>query len=243
MSSLGFSCSYTKLRDVEDESPCGRPATRRAKGAPKCMGHWAGEHLMGMLGGTEHARKTWLWAGGVLLCLAVWGTWAYSVTFTYYTYLTWALAVFSAGLILVTGPEHPLGGSLTLVSAPVIGYALLSNSAALLGLNPFRDAAPPERSAADLLSASVDLATGVIFIGSFVGFLFLYLADDRRELRFYTALNLPLAVLALPCVVTLTVLTHGQYLDVRPWIVVVYVAAVVARGKERVRQLAKRLRV
>ncbi|MGA5547637.1 hypothetical protein [Streptomyces pseudogriseolus] len=42
---------------------------------------------------------------------------------------------------------------------------------------------------------------------------------------------------------TLTVLTHGRYLDVRPWIVVVYVAAAVARGKERVRQLARRLRV
>ncbi|MGA5174741.1 hypothetical protein ACPCK5_17220 [Streptomyces pseudogriseolus] len=40
---------------------------------------------------------------------------------------------------------------------------------------------------------------------------------------------------------TPTVLTHGQYLDVRPWIVVVYVAAAVARGRERVRQLAKRL--
>ena len=243
MSGLGFTCSYTKLKDVERESPCGRPATRRAQGAPKCMGHWAAEHLMDTLGGTEHARKTWLCAGVLLLCYAVWGTWAWSYSYNYYWYLTWALVVFSVGLLLITGPEHPLGGWLTLVSAPVIGYSLLSNGVALLDINPFRDTELPKGSDPDPLGGSVDLATGVIFVSSFVGFLFFYRNDDRKELRFWTGLNLPLAVLALPCVVTLSIITQGQYLNLRPWIAVVYLAAFVARGKERARRLAKRLRV
>lgn len=207
------------------------------------MGHWAAEHLMNTLGGTEHARKTWLWAGVLLLTYAVLGAWAWSFTYNFYWYLTGALAVFSAGLLLVTGPEHPLGGWLTLVSVPVIGYALLSNGVALLDINPFRDSALPKGADPDILGGSVDLATGVIFASSFVAFLFFYWNDDRKELRFWTGLNLPLAALALPCIVALTIITQGQYLNDRPWIAVVYLAAFIARGKERIQELAKRLRV
>jgi hypothetical protein len=243
VSGLGFTCSYTKLRDVERDSPCGRPATRRARGAPKCMGHWAAGHLMETLGGTEHARKTWLWASGFLLCYAMWGAWAWSSSYNYYWGLTWSLAVFSVGLLLVTGPEHPLGGWLTLLSAVVIARSLLANGAACLKINPLAGIVVPNGSGLDILGGLVDLATGVIFFSSFVGFLFFYWTDDHKELRFWTGLNLPLAILALPCVVVVSVITHGLYLSGRPWIAVVYLAAFVARGPERFKQLAKHLRV
>lgn len=245
MSGLEFSCSYTKLRDVEGESPCGRPATRRARGTPKCMGHWVTDHLIDTLGRTEHARKTWWFASILLIGYGLLGGWIWWNSHSIYVYLTSALTVFSVGLLFTTAREHPLGGWLTLVSAPIIGFALVSNGILLLRQYLFADGQPPKGSsrAVESIAGATDVGTGVIFLSSFIGFLFFYWTDDRKELRFWTALNPLLTVLALLCIVALSIMTQGQYLNLRPWFVVVYPAALVARGPDQLKQLAKRLRV
>lgn len=245
MSGLGFSCSYTRLRDGEAGSPCGRPATRRTKGAPKCTGHWAVEHLMGTIARTEFARKVWWFASILLLAYGVLGALVWSQSYSMYIYLTWALTVFSVGLLLTTSREHPLGGWLTLLSVPIIGLAVGSNGMTLLRECLLAVCTPPNGNSrlADNLAGAIDLATSVIFLGSFCGFVAFYRTDDRRELRFWTFLNPFLAALALPCIVAVSVMTQWQYLNLRPWFAVVYPAAFIARGPDQLKQLAKRLRV
>ncbi|MFD9892276.1 hypothetical protein ACFWY9_23280 [Amycolatopsis sp. NPDC059027] len=203
------------------------------------------EQLMSILGRTEYARKVWWFASVLLVVYSLMGAWAWSQSYSNYIYVTWALTIFSIGLLVTTAREHPFGGWLALVSAPVIGFALMENGVTLLRVYLFAAGTPPNGGSrlGENLGGFVDLSTGVIFFSSFVGFLFWYRYDSRRELRAWTFLNPLLAILALPCIVAVTIMTHWAYLGLRPWFLVVYPAAYIARGPEQLKRLAKLLRV
>lgn len=240
---LGFTCSYTKLKDVEKASPCGRRATRRKQGEPKCLGHWAVEYLMGVIGGTDHARKTWAVASGFLSYLGVVYLPLYWDLLTIYSLTMYSLVLFSGGILLSCLREHPFGGIICLFSA-VFASGLFLRSGGLsfrYYLNSTAKIPAHSSRVLELFTSSVDVEIGFAFIMSLSGFVFLYTSEDRAWMRFTKSFSSTLSIMAFLTMVAVVIASGGMYAVMLPWIVVVLIAIAVARGTPHLKNLAKEL--
>jgi hypothetical protein len=242
MSGLGFSCSYTKLKDVEGRSPCSRRATRRERGEPKCLGHWVVEELIVSIGGTEYTRRVWVGAGylltavGVEYLLGFWSTWP--------SVLTAAFAIlFCLGLFISTGWQHPFGGILCLVAVPLLAWKFLSSGVGSVRYYLEFDHPVPAHSslALELLASSIDTEVGLIFALYTAGFYYLYRHDDHRWIRFARPCASVLGVVLLLSLAILIIGTGGHFSPMAPWAVLVFLAVLIARGPRLIKKLAMRL--
>lgn len=243
MSRLHFSCSHTKLKDVERASPCGRRATNRTQGEAKCMGHWVVDHLVRGIGGSEHARKTWVIASYLLLSLGV----DRVLRATDLSRLTTGVlaTLFSAGLLVAFLSQHPFGGLLCLITAPLIGMKFVNTGGGHGRYYLDSTHAVPEYSsrALELFVASVDLQVGLLFILASTGFAFLYWHHDEAWMRFSAAASRFLSVTICLSGILVAILSKGRYNGLLMWIAVIVVAVVVARGTRPFKTLATRFRI
>lgn len=241
MRTLGFSCAYIRSVNEEEGTPCGRRATRRKYGEPKCLGHWVVEYLLSMAGGTEHARKTWVVASGIMLFLAVGSAWWLSAATLPHAITA---VLLTSGLVICFLWEHPLGGVTCLVAAVLTALAWAwGNSFSYYVLNP--DAELPENftRARILFVTSLDAQVVVIFAFSVAGFVINYRYNNNSEMKFWRGLSFALSILLFLSVLIYAVMTEGKAVALVPWVVVVFAALAVARGGRVVRKLAAILRV
>ncbi|HEX6355487.1 hypothetical protein [Actinophytocola sp.] len=241
MRTLGFSCAYVRAADGEAATPCGRRATRRKFGEPKCLGHWVVEYLLSMAGGTEHARKTWVVASGIMLLLAAGSGWWLRATTLPHAITAMTL---TCGLVICFLWEHPVGGVTCLVSAALTALAWARGN--LFGyylLNP--DAKLPEGStrAQTLFVTSLDIQVAFVFAFSVVGFVINYYVNNDSEMRFWRGLSFTLSILLFLSVLIYAVATEGRSVALVPWVVVLFGALAIARGGRFARKLAAILRV
>ncbi|PSL55854.1 hypothetical protein B0I31_104145 [Saccharothrix carnea] len=241
MRTFDFSCAYVRSADEEAGSSCGRRATRRRQGEPKCLGHWVVEYLLSIAGGTEHARKTWAFASFVLFILAVGSPWwLRTVTLPHAI----AAVVLSGGLLACFLWEHPLGGIACLVSATLTAPIWARGSAFKYYLfNPEAEIPAGSTRARQLLVTSLELQVAFVFTFSVVGFAILYFFNSRSETKFWRGLSFALGILLFLSVMVLAVATSGRSTALVPWLVVVFAAVAVARGGRFARKLAAILRV
>jgi hypothetical protein len=238
---LGFSCAYIRSADEEAGSPCGRRATRRKYGEPRCLGHWVVEYLLSMAGGTEHARKTWVVASGIMLLLAAGSPWWLSTTTLPHAITA---VILTSGLVTCFLWEHPLGGVTCLVSAVLTALAWArGNLFTYYILHP--DAELPENftRARMLFVTSLDAQVAVIFAFSVAGFVLNYRYNNNSEMKFWRGLSFALSVMLFLSVLIYAVMTAGRSVALVPWVVVVFAALAVARGGRVVKKLAAILRV
>lgn len=148
MSELRFTCAYIAAKDVEETSPCGRPAMRREQGDARCLGHYAIEWLVRVYGrGTPQRTKSvygyffivglGVLLGGLIQSVTeiIKGTSPGVALIEATLYIS--LAGMFGGAALGFTTEHPLGGRLWLVSVPVSAVALiLDGRSYLLGAVP-----------------------------------------------------------------------------------------------------------
>jgi hypothetical protein len=238
---LDFSCSYTKLKDVERKSQCGRRATRRDWGDPKCIGHWVVEQVIARVGGTEYARKVWVAASYILLSLAV------EYLTTYWSkmpnlLLACATITFCAGLFISAAWQHPSGGILCLISVPLLGWDLLRSGVGSLRLYLDPAYSIPEHSslALQLLGSSLDVEIGLIFAAYTAGFYYFYRYDDHRWMTFARRSSIILGLIVVLSLAILIIGT-GRFSPLAPWVIVVLPAVVIARGTNLLKKLARRL--
>jgi hypothetical protein len=238
---LGFSCAYVRAVDEDTGDSCGRRATRRKQGEPKCMGHWVVEYLLTMAGGTEHARRTWAIASWILLVIAATSAWWLNANTLPHAITSVLLC---AGLLSCFLREHPAGGILCLVSAVLTTLAWARGSSfGYYILHP--DAELPENSTRTqtLLVSSLDVLVVVVFICAITGFVVQYFFDNDSEAKGYRAIGFVVSVLLFLAVVVYAIATKGRSVALVPWLVVMFTALAVARGGRAVRKLAAILRV
>ncbi|MGW5052742.1 hypothetical protein [Actinokineospora sp. NPDC004072] len=239
MRDLGFPCAYTRAAGAGD--PCGRRATRRRHGEPKCLGHWAVDYLLTLAGGTEHARKTWAVASAALLLLAAGSTW----------WLRGPTIPHAVTAVLLTGAlvvcffwEHPAGGVAALVAAlaTAVVWARGSGFGYLL-LNPDAPIPPGSTRTQQLLITSIDAQVAFVVLFSAVGFIMLYFFNNNSEVRFWRGFALLVAVVLTISVTIYAIASGGRSTVLVPWVAVVALATLVARGGRLARKIAGILRV
>jgi hypothetical protein len=245
----GFTCSYTTAKDVEGTSPCGRRATRRERGESKCLGHRAIEWLIAAYGGgnPERARSTYgtfftvmffvVIASGVGQAkdLIAGHSGEYAAV---QTGLSFSLAGIFGGTALGFVQENPLGGKLWLTFAPISSVLLL-----LVGRSILSGANPSSTSRlADVLLAFVNF---VIAVGTLAGWL-VFLLEYVGRYRWATALTIFCEILFVVVVVAgvaLALATHGTDSSLLAMVAILITLAIVVRGVNRLKKLARILRV
>lgn len=249
MSRLGFRCSYTKDADADGYSPCGREATRRAHGEPKCMGHWVIQWLVSAYGGghAARARSVYGFFFAVMFVTGVVQSFKFALELLGGTggEYTAAFLVANASVAGVSGGialgfvlGHPLGGMLWLMFAPMSSAALLFAGKSLLsGANP----APTSRLA-DVLSAFSEFVVAVAVLGGWLVFLLEY----GERYRWATRITIVCEVLGVVVVVmgaALALVSWGLESGMLVMSVVLICLAVVVRGITRLKKLVKIIRV
>lgn len=240
MRTLGFSCAYVRSVDDEDGTPCGRRATRRKYGEPKCLGHWVVEYLLSMAGGTQHARKTWTVASIILLFFAATSGWWLRATTLPHAITA---VLLTGGLVICFHWEHPLGGVISLVGAALTALAWARGN--LFGyylLHPEAKLADFTR-AETLFVTSLDAQVVVMFTFSLAGFYFNYRENNTTELKWWRGLSFTMLIVLFVSVLVYAFMTSGKSAGLVQWMVVVFGAMAIARGGRVIRKLAAILRV
>ncbi|TMQ92653.1 hypothetical protein ETD83_26805 [Actinomadura soli] len=243
MSSLAFTCSYTTAKDAEGTSPCGRRATGR-KGDPKCLGHWSVSWLMEVMGGTEHARRTYanylLVAIGISVALAVRGTFD-GDTPPLMTAGLYLQSLFLGGVLLALELEHPIGGTSYLLLGPAVGAIDIIIGIDTLQQNP--SARPGESAnALGVLEGYFYIAVGFAIISMWSHFGLTYAAFDRLANLATLAWYMALVMLAVSAVATV-VISGGSDWSLLTFVIVIAGVAIVARGITHIKKLVSKIRV
>ncbi|MFT7841675.1 hypothetical protein Q5530_36540 [Saccharothrix sp. BKS2] len=242
MIGVEFSCGYTRLKDVEGRSPCGRPAIRRVRGDSKCLGHLVVEQAISLVGGTEYARKVWIATSFLLLYLALayalsaWSGWPLLI-------MGWSAVLFTLGLLVSTAAEWPLGGLCCLAGTPGMVYTVLGDGGIALRAHLNGGYRVPEFSSWPLELARSGMSTGlgVIFILYAMGIYDLYRRDDQQSMTWSRIGAVVLGVVVLVLVVYSSIASGGRYSGYLPFAVVVVLGILVARGSGSAKRGAQRL--
>jgi hypothetical protein len=249
MSGLGFTCSYTTAQDVEGTSPCGRRATRRDRGEPRCLGHRVVEWLVSVYSGSERDRARSIYGTFFFVIFVIGLVWSVQSGIDVLregqpgdavlkTIMFLSLAGAAGGYAISFGLEHPLGGRLWLTFAPVLSVTISLTAGDLL---PNTDT-PSTVSLKDTLTALVYFVVALAILGGWLVFLLVYAA----KYRWATALSFVCEALTVVMVlggVALALVSGGTENSMLIMSAVVIGLAVAVRGVTRLKKLAKILRV
>jgi hypothetical protein len=245
---LGFRCSYSALKDVDGASACGRRATQRAQGDPKCLGHWAVAYLFLVIGRTEQARSTWTAVYAIALCLGVaalanevghW--WPTESSPLYVNVVTTAML---AGMFVSLQGERAFGGVVWLVFMPFSGVAGLIYGGTLLTekLSSIGDGAGPVEGAAGAVGIAANVLIGFLLLGMWANFVLFYFGRYRWMDR-VALLGNGAYILLIVAAVVLAIVSGGSKNSLLMMVIIGLGAIAVTKGAARFRKLAQRLRV
>ncbi|GAA4232646.1 hypothetical protein GCM10022254_33110 [Actinomadura meridiana] len=249
MRRFSFTCSYTRTTDVEGTSPCGRPATRRKHGDPKCLGHWAVHWLLSKMGPTAHARKTWAFVFWVLfvsqsftLLQVVLGRQDDSASVHPVAILF--VVPYFGGVTLALALERAFGGTLYVLTAPLAGFAMaLQNRGLLRGqLASASGHGEHNEKIVDLAGTIGFTAIGLVTIAVWVGFLLFYDGKPLGEALAMLA-GILLMLMVIIAGIVLALMARGIGNDLLVGVGIGLGVLVVAGGIGPVKRLARRLQV
>ncbi|TDD54107.1 hypothetical protein E1286_06295 [Nonomuraea terrae] len=249
MTGFRFTCSYTTAKDPDGTSPCGRPATPREHRDSRCLGHRVLEWHLSIhgRGGPERVRSVYgfIYTVRSIACLSTGirtAAGAFTAADRPYAAVEAAvsllLAVFLAGFALGFTLEHPLGGRLWLAAAPLSSVAVvLSGGLLLSGANP-----GPVSRLADVVHAFGLFVTALGVFAGWAVFLLRHTGRHRSALGLTILCEL-MFIAVVAAGIVLALVSRGQQSGVLIMLLVVIGLAVLVRGANRLKSLARTLRI
>lgn len=245
MSELRFTCPHTPARTAGEGPPCGHRVHGRGRARQECLGHSAVVWLVEVCGGTEHARRTWSFAMGVIFVAMTGSAARAALDGSLFVLAGMSLDALSfGGLALALHREHRGGGKCWLYATPLAGAATVLYGVSTLPAHFTERLGGPADTAwmLDALEAFACAGVGLTLLARWCVFLAYDAGLPGWERRGYIAEQVVRVLVALIAVV-MVVMSGGAKSDLLTWLLAGGGTTVVARGVGRIRRLARMAQV